>query len=265
MITKCSSQEQNTILSYIGSDYPSCLYLYLDLIKYGADSEKIDLFVQKEGKNVTCAMLKYYSCLHLYSKDNLFNANEIAKFVEQGSFTMLYCTKQIAEKVFASFSLPLSDKSSLTVGWVAQIKGIDKTPQKLAQLAQDKDFDQIVRLIYEDDDIGKSYRFDELALQLKERNEEGYARNYVIKQNDIVIAHACTNAEIGSIAIVAELLVRKEYRRKGYASEIWRDICGKLLDEDKEVYSFYYSDESRALHRKVGFVEICEWGKIVIN
>ena len=101
--------------------------------------------------------------------------------------------------------------------------------------------------------------------QLIQRNKEGYARNLVIKDNDLVIAHACTNAEFANIAVVAELLVRKEYRRRGYASEIWRDICGKLLAEGKEVYSFYYSEESRRLHKHIGFFEVCGWSKIVIN
>ena len=120
-------------------------------------------------------------------------------------------------------------------------------------------------MIYEDDDIGQSYNYTDLAKQIEERNREGYARNLVIKQNDLVIAHACTNAEIGKIAVVAELLVRKEYRRKGYASEIWRTICRQLLSEEKEVFSFYYSEESRALHKRIGFYEVCEWTKIVIS
>ena len=85
---------------------------------------------------------------------------------------MLYCTKQIAERLTEAFSRPLFEKSSLTVGWVAQIKKIDKSPQGLAKFANRIDFDQIVRLIYEDEDIGKSYKYDELARQLEERKKD---------------------------------------------------------------------------------------------
>lgn len=116
-----------------------------------------------------------------------------------------------------------------------------------------------------DEDIGKSYNKNELAEQLLQRSKEGYSRNYVIKKNDVVIAHACTNAEIDGVAIVAELIVNKEYRRRGYALEIWRAICEEVLKEGKRVFSFYYSNESRNLHKKVGFHEVCEWGKIVFN
>ena len=104
-----------------------------------------------------------------------------------------------------------------------------------------------------------------MAKQIEERNQEGYARNLVIKQDGQVIAHACTNAELNRIAVVAELLVKEGYRKKGFASEIWRTICSQLLSEGKEVYSFYYSEESRILHKHIGFHEICEWAKVVIS
>jgi hypothetical protein len=98
-----------------------------------------------------------------------------------------------------------------------------------------------------------------------ERNKEGYARNLVIKNDGLVIAHICTNAEFGKVSVIAELLVREEYRGRGYASEMMRSICSVLLSEEKEVYSFYYSEESRRLHKHIGFFEVCEWSKIVIN
>ena len=264
MIKKCDRNDENSIYSYISLDYPSCLYLYLNLKKYGIDSNTVEVFVQHESERITAVMLKYYSCLHVYSRDNSFDADEIAAFFCSNAYTMLYCTKKTADIIYSALPKSVLPKASITYGWVAQINRIDKIPKGLAESAKESDFDQIVRLIYADEDISRSYKFDELARQIEERSKEGYARNLVIKQDDVVIAHACTNAEIGNIAVVAELLVRREFRRKGYASEIWRDICNKLLSEGKEVYSFYYSEESRKLHKKIGFYEICEWAKTVV-
>lgn len=234
------------------------------MLKYGFDSDITDIYVQSENGIINSVMLKYYSCLHVYSRDGAFDAEELGLFVKENKFSMVYCTSETAKRIYDSLPDTIHSKATITAGWVAQIKKIDKGPKKLAVNAKDKDFDQIVRLIYEDEDIGRSYNFDNLAHQLKERSQEGYARNIVIKQNDLVIAHACTNAETESIAVVAELLVRKEYRKKGYAFEIWRDLCMQLLSENKSVFSFYYSKESRNLHKHIGFEEVCEWAKIVI-
>jgi len=263
MIVKCKQEHLNNVLAYIGSDYSSCLYLYLDLNKYGTDAETVDVFMQKEKEDIQAVLLRYYSCLHIYSKDNVFDAEELGTFIEQNCFSMLYCTLETGEQILKGLSESFKEKASVSNGWVAQIKKIDQKPQGIVIPAEADDFEQIAELIFNDEDIGRSYDFDELALQLKERREQGYARNLVIKEQDLVIAHACTNAETDRIAIVAELIVQKEYQRKGYASEIWRELCHELLEEGKEVYSFYYSDESRNLHQKIGFFEVCKWSKIV--
>ncbi len=265
MIKRCAIKDQDVVISYIGNNYPRCLYLYLDLRKYGIGSETVDVYIQMEQDRISAVLLKYYSCLHVYSQDDTFDEAELSEFIQQKQFSMVYCMASTAKKIYSCFPKSLRNKVSVSTGWVAQIILVDQAPQGLAVPAKREDFDQIVRLIYDDEDIGRSYQYDELAKQLEERNLQGYARNIVIKQNDLVIAHACTNAELDHIAVVAELLVRKEYRRQGYASEIWRDICKTLLSEGKEVYSFYYSEESRRLHHKIGFHEVCEWSKIVIK
>lgn len=265
MLIKCGRNDRQRVLSYIGTDYSRCLYLYLNLQKYGLDSDVIEVFRQEENDIVTAVMLKYYTCLHMYSRDNDFNAIEIGSFFSSHNYTMLYSTSETGRILYSSLPCAIKEKATVSNGWVAQINRVDRESKGISVFAQLNDFKQIVRLIYEDDDIGRSYNYDDLARQLVERNEEGYARNLVIKKDDIVIAHICTNAEFKAIAVIAELLVRKEYRRKGYASEIMRDICWRLLEEGKEVYSFYYSEESRNLHKHIGFYEVCEWSKIVVN
>ncbi len=265
MIVKCNKADEDVIFSYIGDNYPSCLYLYLNLKKYGIESEKITVYIQEKNNCITSVLLKYYSCIHVFSTQNDFDAEELGHFIETGKFSMVYCTTKTADIVYLALHDKIRSKSTISNGWVARIDQVDKQPKGIAIKAAKGDFEQIVRLIYDDEDIGRSYKYDELEKQLIERNSSGYSRNLVIKDNDLVIAHACTNAEINKIAVVAELLVRSDYRRKGYASEIWRDLCCRLLSEGKEVYSFYYSSESRALHKKIGFYEICEWGKIVIG
>lgn len=264
MIKKCEKKDENLVFSYIGADYPLCLYLYLDLDKYGTDSETIDVFIQYEGEQIRSVMLKYYSCLHVYSKDTSFNADELGLFFSKSGCTILYCAAEVAQRIFHALPHAVAERATITTGWVAQIKNVDKPARGLATKAKEADFIQIVRLIYDDEDIGRSYKLEELAKQLEERNRDGYARNIVIKQKGLVIAHACTNAETSTIAVVAELLVRKEFRRQGFASEIWREICEDLLSEGKEVYSFYFTEESRKLHKHLGFFEVCEWAKVVI-
>lgn len=265
MIVKCTQSDIDAILSYIGNEYPKCLYLFLNLTRYGFDNDRIESFIQYDEGVISTVMLQYYSCLHIYSKDNSFDNEELTSFISsKKDLSMLYCESSTADKIASKLSKKIKKHFSITKGWVAQVKKLNIVPKGIAIKAKSCDFEQIVKMIYDDDDIGRSYKYDELAKQLEERNKEGYSRNLVIKDNELVIAHACTNAEIDKIAVVAELLVRKKYRRQGLASEIWGDICNQLLTEGKEVFSYYYSQESRSLHKKIGFKEVCVWTKIVI-
>ncbi len=265
MIVSCQKQDEAGILAYIGTDYPKCLYLYLDLLKYGTQSEHTDVYRIEEAGRIRAVLLRYYSCLHVYSKENDFDGAQIGTLLRRDRLTMVYCAAETAKRIQDSLPEQIQRHVSVTKGWVARIRRVDRAPRGLAVPAREEDFPQIARLIYEDADIGRSYRYEELAGQLLERNREGYARNLVIRGADRIMAHACTNAEQDGIAVVAELLVRAEYRRQGLASEIWRTLCAQLLQEGKEVFSFYYSEESRALHRKIGFDEVCAWSKLVIT
>ena len=56
-----------------------------------------------------------------------------------------------------------------------------KNHRETVQSAPVTDFEQIVQMIYDDEDIGKSYNKNDLAEQLLQRSKEGYSRNYVIK------------------------------------------------------------------------------------
>lgn len=263
MIAKCTKQDFDILISYIGNDYPKCLYLFLNLNKYGVDSLFIDVYAQKNEGDIKAILLKYYSCVHVFSRWNDFNCNELIDFLGSLNFSMIYCRAETAMMIHNLLPWKMKGKSVVERGWVAELKQIDKPPQGLANAVMANDFEQIAKLIYADEDISLSYKYSELVKQLKERNQEGFSRNLVIKENDTIVAHACTNAEFENLAVVGELVVRKEYRRHGYASEIWRQLCWQLLKEGKRVFSFYYSDASRNLHKKVGFIEVCGWMKIV--
>ena len=67
---RCGIDDREEILSYIGKEYGKCLYLYVDLMKYGFDNPNVRLWLQKnaEGRN-TALVLQYYTGMHVFSRD----------------------------------------------------------------------------------------------------------------------------------------------------------------------------------------------------
>ena len=47
MIVRCERNDSQRVLSYIDQDYSRCLYLYLNLQKYGFDSSIIEVYCQE--------------------------------------------------------------------------------------------------------------------------------------------------------------------------------------------------------------------------
>lgn len=265
MIKNCTKDQKKTIYDYIGNNYSKCLYLYLNIEKYGFESDKTKIYIQTINEKIVAVLLTYYSCVHIYSDSNEIVVSEIVSFVEEYNLSMIYCTADIARKIWDNSNLSNNTSTFIDFGWVAQIEKVNTNESGMATVADEDDFNQIIDLIYGDESIGKSYRYNELKQQLLDRVNSGYTRHYVVKDHETVVSHACTNAETKNIAVTAELIVNPNYRKMGYATEVYTKLCNKLLSEGKEVFAFYFSDVSRNLHKKIGFFEVCEWGKIVFE
>ena len=83
MIIKCNDNKKKEVLDYIGEEYGKCLYLYIDLVKYGCESEFVKVWKVIGDDGVTMVMLAYHSALHLYSIKLNFDLQEIIPFINE--------------------------------------------------------------------------------------------------------------------------------------------------------------------------------------
>ena len=99
--------------------------------------------------------------------------------------------------------------------------------------------------------------------QILNRNNEKYGRNYIIKEDDTVIAHAGTGAENENIAVIGLVMVDEKFRCKGYATSIVKKICQDLINENKTCYLMTVSSDVERLYEKIGFYKKWTYGKLV--
>lgn len=81
MINLCSNSKAEDILSYIGNEYYKCLYLYIDMQQYGCSSEFTKTWIQEDNGEITAVMLAYHSAMHVYSKQQNFDVQELTEFL----------------------------------------------------------------------------------------------------------------------------------------------------------------------------------------
>ena len=258
-----NKNDEIRIINYIGNNYYRCIYLYLDFKKFNKTNPNIKTWIQEnEDNEITCVILKYYTGLHIYSKDKDYDLEEISQLIYSENPTMICGEKKTIEDIYR---FVYDNKYLIETGWVRELDAIESGDYNDVVPAQKNDFKQIAKLLYEDEDLGSSYELKDLEEQLYERNKEGYGRNYVIKDGDRVISHAATGAEDDRLGMLAYVITDPQFRGKGYAKKVCKSICQDLISEGKKVYLINYSNESTALYDKIGFHVCCEWAKMYVD
>ncbi len=251
--------ERFNLMEYIGDEYYKCLYLYLDYKQYGVNDNNVEVYVQEENGNIVAACLKYSSSLHIYSRELNCNYDELYSFIKENNYRAIFAEAQIIHK--------LENKSNneykSEYGNVWQVGNISDGDVSEVELANITDFEEIAKLIMTDEDIASSYDYDDLVKQLRDRYKDKFGRNYVMRYEDQIVSHICTNAETDNAAIVALLIVDAKYRRMGIATKMLRKIARDLSIEGKNAYLINYTENSTALYEKMGMKKCCEWGKLI--
>lgn len=261
MIIECEEKNKNLILNYIGKDYGKCLYIYIDLCKYELDNnENFFAWIQYNDNNeITAVITEYYKGIQVYSKNCDLNSSEIAEFVLSKDAPIVLGMKETIDKIKEYFPDYHEE-----LGTVGQIKELKYSANPKAYSASVAELPEIVKIVAADEGIGQPYGFDSLYKQYKERKEENFGRNYVLRdENNEIICHAGTYAELPDCAVIGGVITALPYRGKGFSKETLSSLCKALLEEGKDVFSFYYIPSATRMHSGVGFEKIGDWAKLV--
>lgn len=262
MLIKCDNNYIKKIKDYIQDNYYKCLYLYLDLIQYGCEKNNIDVWIQTINNDIVAVILKYYTGMHIFSKQYNYEMTEISKLIKNTKPTMICGEKKIIEDFYEVLK---KEKYEIETGWVRGLKEYTSEKYEDVEKAKKEDFFDIAKLIYQDEDLGSSYNLESLTQQMYERNVQKFTRNYVIHQDGKVVTHAATGAENSQLAMLSYVITDPKYRGKGLAFKVCSNLCRDLIEEGKQIFLINYSQESTGLYDKIGFKICCEWGKLFLN
>ncbi len=256
---KCTERNKQQILDYIGDDYGKCLYLYIDLKKYGLSNENVSMWWQLDEQGAIRAIaLKYYTGMHLYSRDNDFDAKDAADLIMRELPSMVCAMKETTDKVAEHM-----DGYSQEVGIVLRLEHYENIFSPDVYAASYDELREIADVLSEDEALGKPYENDLLYQQLAERYKEKFGRNYLLRDGENkIISHVATYAELDNLAIVSGGFVSPAYRGQGQYGKILGSMCRYLLEEGKDIYSYHY-DAGQSAHKSVGFEKLGDWAKLV--
>lgn len=248
----------NEVKEFLEKDVGNCIYLYLDLLKYGLENKNIQFWT--DGDPVTIVLMRYFESMQVYTKEGT-EIKDGAMHIIKGIMPKMisgpkWCIDQLKRcEIGNSYTSDEGDvyefvkgREDLNIGY---------------KMASEKDMDEIARLICQDEDFAANYIVEDLARQLSQRLKTGMGRNLIIREGNRIIAHIATYAEYDKIAVTSGLIVDKEYRDYPYGTLLENELIKQLLNENYRIYTMVHERKRSMLLKAQGHRLCGGYGKMM--
>lgn len=260
MIRRANESDTNRILDYVRPHVSDCMYLYIDIKKYGLGDEFLKAWVDEKDGEVTLAMMKYHTGIVLYTDDPDWDYNGVAEIIRQESPNSLTARKDLVEKLHEVLADSYDDEYGL-VYILTKLPVVDIDAE--IEVAGPEDTMEIAYLVTMDEGIGAHYEIVDYANQLKERMLSNFGRSYIIRKDGKIIGHIASYAECDGIATISGLIVHPDYRTQLYGAALEQKIMADLIAEGFTVYSTVVTKLRKRLLKATGNELASEYGKLV--
>lgn len=248
-IIKCkTAQHIQQVKDYIGSDYVKVPYLYTNLYKYGVGNANVDVWIDKVFDGINGVYLRYFTCLHFFTKDSNYSNNRFVEFVQNNNFDVIMLEDSFGEQVHS-----ILQSYILTREYTFKYDLNNSEYSNQAEFAIKEDFEEIAELLIQDQIYKDIYTKDTLYIQLLERYNAGYGKCCIIRRDEKIVASLTINGENDKFAIVGSLIVHPEYRKRGFGGIVLKYLCKYVGDKGVECLAFLAEDNTATLelHKKI--------------
>lgn len=233
-----SKSELEEILDYLKEDVPNCLYIYLDLAKYGLENPNIKAWVDRDGKTIETVVMKYHDGFQIYSRETCGNMDQILELIQAYQPERISGNEQIVRRLETVYA----DEYESSYGVIFyREKGhpCEMPARKQCTFAGLADIPEIVDLLLTEKEFGDYYTRTELIDQLEDRYHTKMGRSMVIRDDGKIVGHVATFAESEDIAIVSGSVIHKDYRNTDCFNILNNEFYDQLCRiEQKDTYFF---------------------------
>ncbi|SPT68345.1 Uncharacterised protein [Anaerobiospirillum thomasii] len=250
---------KNTLFSNLKESY----YMYVNLVKYGLGCSNVDFFIHRNSQSkINIALMRYFDTLQIFCIDEDIDVS-CMQYVKSMVNT-IRCPNITGSNCFIEKLQAFLPEFEYSVGYNYEIKNYPSISfNELIEIPSDKELFDCAALILSDEIIGGFYEHEQLASQLINRRKDGFARNFIIKKDNKIIAHIATYAEASKVAITSGLIVKKEYRNKPYGFILESKLINELLSEDYRVLTCLRNEQRIKLFESFNITDKTTTGKLV--
>lgn len=251
------------ILTYLKRNIDDCVYMYIDIAKYGLENPNMKVWFDSDDNGITIVVMKYHTSISVFTDVDNWNVEEVSELIRNEGVLSVTGRKDLVEKIHSI----CNEKYDVSYGYVFNFTDyrVDTIDAEI-ELATTDDTLEIAKLITTDDGIGSYYEVENLAQQLAERIETGMGRSYVIRnEQGRIIAHIATYAEFNGIATTGGLIVSADCRNGVIGSVMEGFLVRTLRDENFKIYTFVTERLRKRLLTAMGNKCVGEYGKMTLK
>lgn len=256
---RVTENEESTVLKYLQDHVSECIYLCIDLQKYGTKNPDALFWCSWENDEPDTVAMKYYDSFQIFSANEKWDTVSTAELIKEHPVMTISGKASMIEEL--SGLLP---EYTAAYGVIVEEADYREFRQfETIREAVPEDAMEIARLMCTDQEFGDNYEIETLARQLADRMREKAGRSYVMWEDGKIVAHTAIFAENGEIAVESGLIVDAAYQSKFYGMIIHEYVKKQLAQEGKKLYGFRINDRMKRCTKAVDSDPVCgHYGKL---
>lgn len=255
MILVCGEENREGLLEYLNREPVFHTFLLSDMEQYGFYQQFQTIYMQEEGGDCCGVFLKYYNNLILSGDEQILDYQGISGLMTDGITTVMG-KAEIMEQVMKY----AGKTAGITYNKLYVHKEETLMPDRngyIIRFAQLEDVDRIYEFLMSFKEFTNLYSEKEM---IENRIRSGEGIHVILEMDGQIAAHGNSAASTRLTCMMGGICVKEEFRRRGYAKEILRFLCGEIHRQEKIPCIFASESCSYSIFDELGFEVYGRWG-----
>lgn len=260
MIRIAQQNDLHEILSLLRMQVKDCLYMYIDISKYGVKTDYLDVWIDCTDNNaIQTILMRYHTGFSIFTLADDWLNSEILELINTIKPKSITSTKKNIEQLMLNYN----DTYNCEFGYVFKFhKYYPLDMDVCIEHASINDATEIAELVCKDESIGAYYNIADLKNQYIDRMKSKMGRNLIVRENGKIIGHIASYAEYDGLATTSGLIVDEIHRNGFLGSYLEKKLVEELMAEGFEVYTFVTKRLRYKLLLSMGNECVGEYGKM---